>query len=98
MSPEYKLRDCPTDSVRIRSFLGRVQDLFLVLVLVPLVAGHAIRGFLANDAESGPRHRSQPLRADVLFAVEANPETARIDTVQRASDFAQAGRLPAERS
>src|ERR1019366_2384250 len=79
-----------------RALLCRVTERLLILIL--RVAGHAIRGFLANDTQNGPRHRGEPLRADVLFTVEANPKAATIDTLQGNSDFAQAYGLAIEHS
>ena len=76
--------------------LGRAQERLIILNL--RVAGDVFRNFLANDAQSGPRYRGEPLSADFLFTVEANSEAAAIDALQGSCDFAQPYGLAIERS
>ena len=58
--------------------LGRAQERLLILRVI----GDLFRNFLAGDTQGGPRHRDEPLSADFLFTVEANPEAAAIDAPQ----------------
>jgi hypothetical protein len=55
--------------------------------LAPFLAGHAVRSLPTSDTRSGPRRRHKPLHTNVLFAVETDPEGARVNTAERGSDF-----------
>lgn len=46
-------------------------------------------GLLTNDTRSRPRHCREPLHANILFAIEADPERARIHSAERGSHFTQ---------
>src|SRR5208282_2328066 len=42
-----------------------------------------VYGFLAPYTKCGPRHRSKPLRVDVVIALLARPEAAFLDATER---------------
>jgi hypothetical protein len=43
---------------------------------------HAIRIFLADEAEHSPRHSGQPIHPDDVFAAQANTKAASIETCE----------------
>jgi hypothetical protein len=50
-----------------------------------------IRRLPAEEARGSPRHGGEPLQADLLFAVEADPERSEMDTMECGSHFAEPG-------
>ena len=64
------------------SYLGRVDEQ-LVEALRAVAGLVAVGGLLALNAEGSPRHRGQPLGADVFFTVQADSETAFLNAPER---------------
>ena len=67
--------------------LGSGRERLFILIL--RAAADALRNFLANDTQSGPGYRGEPLRGDFLFTIEASPKIAAIEALQGSSNFAQ---------
>src|SRR5579871_5393801 len=77
---------------------ARLGSAHQVRVFVMRLDLHAIRSFLTADTQWSPRHRGEPLLADVLITVEANPEAAIRDPLQGGSDFTHPGGIAIDRS
>ena len=66
---------------------GSVEERSGDRVLGPYPA--AIRSLPAAEARCSPRHGSEPLLADLLFAVEADPKRTAMDSTECGSHFVQ---------